>query len=242
MLYTMIAGKRPFESTDSVQLLHEATTSEPASLHTLSTDCSERLAATVRKAFRPKRDDRYRSAQSFQDSLSVFLKLRSASTLDEERDLSITLPRSLPPVRDPETKRWKRIALTLFGALLAMTMIAAIGWTREAAAPDAHAASQQQAPSEKLMPIMEVVPPPPEAQSPPPVQGEEESPETPTDDKEEVATSSPAAKRGESANQSKAEHRNTKKKAQTTKHNATAPRGHPWQRGKPVGFTDQSVV
>jgi hypothetical protein len=74
MLYTLLAGKRPFDGESATDILVQILTTEPPTLRKVWPEAPWELEAIVARAMARARDSRYQTAKEFAEDLDRFLK------------------------------------------------------------------------------------------------------------------------------------------------------------------------
>ena len=102
VIYALVQGDSPFQSTNIAATTHRIATMDPEPLHTVDTRVPHRLARLVRKLLRKDPDDRFGSALEVEQALAVCLEPDPDATRIDD-DLTEVLPR-------PKSRFWMRVA------------------------------------------------------------------------------------------------------------------------------------
>lgn len=94
MLYEMLAGRLPFESSDPLRLAQMRQTTPPPPLHALNPSISPQLEGIVMRALAKDPAQRYRDADQFARALSAY-------ALQSEEHTLVNLPPVAPPPAPP---------------------------------------------------------------------------------------------------------------------------------------------
>jgi eukaryotic-like serine/threonine-protein kinase len=135
ILYELLSGRRPYEGSSTLQIIHRILTQPPPRLDELRRDLPMGLDAVVQRAMAKDRSERFSSAAELKAALQPFAAMRSAAdpaVVSSGLGLDETLPATthsdvVPPVSEPASMvRKTRVGIRSV-AVLTIILFVAIG-------------------------------------------------------------------------------------------------------------------
>lgn len=113
VLYELLTGKRPFTGENAYQIFYKVVHAVPVPVREYIPDISPDVEQVVERALSKKKEDRFKTAKEFADSLQPILKGKDSTSLDKQGKKKIEYLKRLPFFRhfqDSELREVVRIS------------------------------------------------------------------------------------------------------------------------------------